>query len=56
MYRIITSHSNAEQIALDTGYLMGVPGIIYLGNLSGLVAGGECGGNSFLEGMTRSIL
>ena len=25
MYRIIASHSNPEKVALDTGYLIGVP-------------------------------
>ena len=25
MYRIIASHSNTEKVALDTGYLIGVP-------------------------------
>ena len=29
MYRIIASHSNTEKVALDTGYLIGVPGIIW---------------------------
>ena len=29
MYRIIASHSNPEKVALDTGYLIGVPDIIW---------------------------
>ena len=29
MYRIIASHSNTEKVALDTGYLIGVPDIIW---------------------------
>ena len=29
MYRIIASHSNTEEVALDTGYLIGVPDIIW---------------------------
>ena len=29
LYRIIASHSNTEKVALDTGYLIGVPDIIW---------------------------
>ena len=36
MYGIIVSHSNTEKFALDTGYLIGIPGN-NVGNMSGLV-------------------
>ena len=45
--RIIASHSNTEKVALDTGYLIGVPDIIWV-NVR--YSGGECGAkNEFIR-------
>ena len=53
IYRTVASHSNTEKVALDPGYLIGVPAIIWK---YVRFSGGECSGETGLEGNNSSSI